>query len=173
MSDPEGNDDDQLDDILTELEGEFNEDNSGSEDNTGEPESPESEGGDDEKLSKEEIAEKFDVQFAKSRASDTQHLVQAGRDNVACGAFSDSDFKQSDSPGPFDPVCKVCRMRIQGKTRSSPRQTLDELRDWLADEIDGVEESSQGMQYRSLTKSETAAVIDYIKQLKERLNQNN
>jgi hypothetical protein len=123
-----------------------------------------------EELSKEEIAEKCNFRFGQTANGDTQHLLPANEDNTYCNVGVSDGFRTSEEPGPFNPICSNCKVSALGdgsQTRSSA-QTKFDLRQWLADEIDGVQDPTRapgGLVKPS--KSDLQAIVSYIKSLKE------
>ena len=155
---------DEIDKIADEIDSTIN----------GDDDQHESDSGDDDsdELSKEEIAEEFDVQFVKTQGGNTQHLVKSTDEGVVCGAVDvTSDTVMADAPSPFDPICEKCRGSILGMSiNESSGQTYNDLRRWLADEIEGVDEPKANTGSDQIRKTEAAAIIDYIQSLKEQMD---
>lgn len=116
-------------------------------------------------LSKNEIAEEFNVQFAKKPGNSVQHLVRPENDDTLCGIGLGSDVKRIDTPGPFDPICSTCRKSILGGVEG--KRTIDDLRQWLADEIDEIRGIEEVKDSSFFNKSEIISIINYIKKLKK------
>lgn len=128
-----------------------------------------------EEFSKEDIADEYDFRFGKTPDGRTQHLLPANENSTYCTvAFRDS-FRISDEPGPYDPICSSCKSSALGAVGSdlrggfSPEKTKENLMQWLADEVDGVDEPtfSQNNTLKALRKDELAAIVSHIQSLKE------
>lgn len=121
-------------------------------------------------LSKEEIADEFEVLFAKKQGNSVQHLVHAEADDTLCGVGLGTEVKQIETPGPFDPICKRCRSNLLGGSLgSNTNRTYNDLRQWLANEIEGVQEATDDGSSDALRKSEAAAIVSHIQSLKENI----
>jgi hypothetical protein len=122
-----------------------------------------------EELSKEEIADRFDIRFAKSPNGGTQHLMPSEDDTIFCRTSLTDDFIASENPGPFDPICTRCRKNVTGGTQTSDLgNTVADYRRWLANEIDGVKQpNGEGTSAVALRKAEMAAVVSHIQSLKQ------
>jgi hypothetical protein len=126
-----------------------------------------------EELSKEEIAEKYDFRFGQTANGDKQHLLPADENNTYCSVGVSDGFRISEEPGPFNPICSNCKVNALGgnsAAASSNKTTKVDLRRWLANEVDGVEEpdiNSKGAPSTELRKPELQAIISHIESLKE------
>jgi hypothetical protein len=128
-----------------------------------------------EELSKEEIAEEYDFRFGKTPDGGTQHLLPANENKTHCRVGFTDKFRISEEPGPFDPICSRCKLVALGAggshPGSRPKTTKFDLRQLLADEIDGVQEPESLESTRepknSLKKSELTAILSHIEALKE------
>ena len=146
---------DELQKIAKELDSEINSSNTQSEDKDAKSTNK------DNKLSKEEISEEFDVQFAKKPGNKSQHLVSPGKTDALCGVGLGSDVPISDTPGPFDPVCGNCRRSI-GETRV-PGMSRYDLREWLSNNVKGVEGPDSRENPSCFRMEEMEAIVSYIK----------
>lgn len=113
------------------------------------------------KLTKEEINKKLYVEFAKKPGNKSQHLVPPGETEALCGVGLGSNVPISDTPGPFDPICGNCRRSI-GETRGSGISKHD-IREWLSNNIDGVEGPDSIDNPSTFKRKEMEAIITYIK----------
>lgn len=117
----------------------------------------------DDSLSKEDINEEFNVQFAKKPGNTSQHLVTPGESEALCGVGLGSDVPISDTPGPFDPICGNCRRSIGGTRR--PGMNRYDLREWLANNVKGVEGPDNRENSSRFKKEEMEAIVSHIKSI--------
>ncbi|MCU4975832.1 hypothetical protein OB955_24435 [Halobacteria archaeon AArc-m2/3/4] len=119
-----------------------------------------------ESLSKEELANEFNGEFAASPTGNVQHLVQGKADKTLCGIdLTEENYVRSSSVGPFNPICSVCRPTIE-TTNEPGLDSINGVRDWFADELESIAPSEE-KPHQSLTLNESQYVIKYIQSLKQ------
>ena len=123
-------------------------------------------GGDDDDISKEEVAKEFDGVFVKTRAGEVQHLAHENPDKTLCGKdLSEYEHTVSDDYGPFNPICKECAQDIGVHDIGAgvTTKTKMDLKEELINEVPGVDDDTS----HHIRKGETKIILDYIRELKE------
>lgn len=157
------NDNDGLDEIVNNLFGDDQTEPSASKENS--KTETEDEAGD--LLSKEEIQEQFDGEYAASPTGKTQHLVYTDDSQTLCKKdLHKKEWPQSSEPGPFKPVCSDCKSALAGPsepTSDAEVGSRNEARNWFAKRVDV--RSAEEADHHPLTKAELQAVVNYIQSL--------
>lgn len=99
--------------------------------------------------------------FAVLPAGDVEHLVGENRSKTLCNLdLQNRDYTQSSDPSDHYDTCNRCNKRAQtGEVEQA------ELRRWLADEIEGVDERAKYP--ATFRKPETKALVDHIKEISD------